>query len=120
MYDNYLRNSERFEKAYSPIEGDTLYVFTLSEQEIEKIVKPFTEGRYSDIDRDYVVKHFPNIPGHRLYGNRLVLDKSPILKRLIEDELGTKLPKNAEVWSKPNIKDELYGTTKQSEELAPR
>lgn len=65
-------------------------------------------GKYSKIDRDYVVKHFPNDPGHRYYGNRLVLDRSPILRKLIEKELDVTLPKGAEVWSKPSLTSEVY------------
>lgn len=108
MFDQYLRASSRFVEAYSPKDGDTLYVFTVSETELEKVVKPFMAGKYSKIDRDYVVRHFPNDPGHRYYGNRLVLDKSPVLRKLIERELDATLPKGAEVWSKPDLKKEVY------------
>lgn len=66
------------------------------------------DGKYSKIDRDYVAKHFPNDPGHRLYGNRLVLDKSGVLRKLIEEELDVKLPKGAEVWARPKLEQEVY------------
>lgn len=108
LFDQYLRGSSRFEESYSPKEGDTLYVFSLSESEVEGVVKPFMKGEYSKIDRDYVTKHFPNDPGHRLYGNRLVLDKSGVLRKLIEEELDVRLPKGAEVWAKPKLEQEVY------------
>jgi hypothetical protein len=115
-----LRGHHRFVESYSPVDGDTLYAFKLSEDEQQKLVKPFVEGRYSKIDRDYVEKFFPNVPHHRLYGNRLVLDKSPRLKEAIEDELGVTLPDNAEVWSKPKLEYELYGYPKGNEIPEPQ
>lgn len=119
LFDQYMRRSPRFVNAYSPQEGDTLYVFELSEDEVAKIVKPFTEGKYSEVDRDYVSKHFPNNPSHRLYGNRLVFDRSEIMRKAIENELGVTLAKGAEVWSKPKLENELYGFKKLDEESAP-
>jgi len=95
--------------------GDQVYVFTISEEDREKVVKPFMEGKYSQIDRAYVDKYFPAIPSHKLYGNRLVLDRSKVFKQMWEEKIGVELPEDAEVWSRPTPQNETYYGDKLSE-----
>lgn len=105
----YLKSHPLFERIHIPMEGMTSFVFRLPEGDKEKVIKPFLEGKYSKVDRAYVEEHFPDMPGHRLYANRLTFDRSPILKAYWEEKIGAELSDEAEVWSKPQKKIEVYG-----------
>lgn len=120
LLDKELREHPKFVEVRTPKEGDTLYVFSITEEEREGVVEPFKRGEYSKMDRKYVERFFPNQAGHRLYPNRLVCDKSDLMREAIETELGVHLPDNAEVWSKPKMEEEVYGyTDKTQAELVP-
>lgn len=107
--DAYLRSLPSFKRSYTSMVGDVLYAFGISEEMKEKVVKPFMEGKYSAVDRSYVEKNFPASPTHKLYGNRLVFDRSPILRKMWEEKIGVELDEEAEVWSKPKPELETYG-----------
>lgn len=94
---------------YEPQSGLRMFVFRLNAEDKFKVVEPFLEGKYSKVDRTYVDKFFPNDPNHSNYGSRLVFDKSSLLRDQWEDKLGTALPLDAEVWSKPTKQKEIYG-----------
>ena len=105
----YLMSHSLFETVHTPKEGLTSFVFKLPEESKETVVKPFLEGKYSQVDRTYVEEQFPLTPGHRLYANRLTFDKDPALRDYWKEKIGVDLPENAEVWSKPQKKKEIYG-----------
>lgn len=86
----------------------------MAKEAVDKIVKPFLDGKYSKVDREYVDKHFPDNPNHRLYGNGLVLRKHPAKKSYWESRIGVTLPTDAEVWPKPQEKNEIYGYVEDS------
>ncbi len=104
--------SEKYTKAANfstsyEVPNGIMYVFSLTEEEKEKIVKPFLQGKYSELDKDYVEKYFPLDPKHALYGNRLVIEKSDKYVKYWSDQ-GVELPANAEVWSRPDLTNEIY------------
>lgn len=106
-----------------------LFKIAVDEYDKEHIVKPFINGKYSQICADYIETCFPK----RVYNtfkrcaeqNRTVLifEKSEILRgRLIEklNPVGkdgkllasyTHIPEGAEVESSPNKKDEIFNFT---------
>jgi hypothetical protein len=118
---NHFISHPRFKTQYTADEGKVTYVFDIEEEKREKVVKPFLEGKYSQVDRDYVESNFPR--HHlRLAINRKVFDKDPSLKKKWEDAIGLKLPQDAEVWSKPKLEVEVYRypvAKKQDEIPAP-
>lgn len=76
---------------------NVVVVLKFSDADIHKIVAPFLMGKYSQIDREYVKKNFfPTIHGNPSL-NRLILDKSRILRAYWKDRLGMELPEGAEV-----------------------
>lgn len=111
----YLSTHPQFVEQYSPRKGHMTFVFKVSDQDQAGVVRPFLEGKYSKVDRKYVDRNFPDEPGHRLYGNGLVFRKSPAKKSFWETKLDTTLPPDAEVWSKPQKKKEVYGYIKDSD-----
>lgn len=98
-----------FVQEYEPQKGYRMFVFKLSDEIKQKVVEPFLRGEYSKVDRSYVEKFFPNNPNHNNYPSRLVFDKSNLTREYWEDQLGTTLPLDAEVWSKPTKSQEIYG-----------
>ena len=110
-----LISSQNFQTKYYV--GDSeIFEYNISEKDYTDIILPFLDGKFSIIDRDYVAKYFPNDPNSALYKNRLILDKSTLIRKEWEDRLGVSLPDGAEVWSKPNIAHETL--TKSFEALA--
>lgn len=110
----YLEGQPSFVERYSPLRGYTTFVFKMSDEDVKGVLNPFLEGKYSEIDRNYVNKFFPNIASHRLYGNRLVLTKSPAKRMYWENRIGVTLPEEAEVWPRPKKENEVYGYVKES------
>lgn len=110
----YLSTHPQFVEQYSPRKGHMTFVFKVSDKDQVGVVEPFLQGKFSKVDRKYVDRYFPDEPGHRLYGNGLVFRKSPAKKSFWETKLDTTLPPDAEVWSKPQKKKEVYGYVKDS------
>lgn len=112
-----LRAHKLYKKDYQVDDG-LMFVFDLSEWR-EKVVLPFLDGKYSQIDRDYVKKYFPE----KIYQggvlaqsvNYKILTKHEDLRYYWEAIIDTSLPEDAEVWSKPELTDEVfnYGTVEQ-------
>lgn len=105
--DSTLKSCPLYEATYTPDEKDVLYVFRIKEDDYKTVVLPFTQGKYSEVSRDFVEKYFPNEPTSPLYGNRLIFDKS---QRWVEEwsKKGVELPDGAEVWSRPLEQKETY------------
>lgn len=94
--------------------GYYLNKFSLTEEENEKIIQPFLEGKYSEIDRDYVTKNFFSIKFDEtarcfiISEEYKVLTKDVTLKQKLEEELDVKIETDAELASIPYIEDELF------------
>lgn len=108
---NFLTSHTAFKTTYSPKDGLQMFVFSYDPEQIEGVVKPFLRGAFSKIDRAYVERYFPAVASHHNYTTRKVLDRHPDYKEYWERRIGVELPSDAEVWSKPEIKDETFNRT---------
>jgi hypothetical protein len=134
LFDNNLAPGTRIQELdnhpmliESMITGDgdsTVFIFNLNEDFKEKVIRPFTSGKYSQISRKFVEELHPVIvnEGPFSYGKnkvRQVLDKSPEIREEWEEILDTKIPEEAEVWSIPSKEEEIldYLETDQVEDL---
>lgn len=115
----YLKSTKYFVETYSHLKGHTTFVFKLTDEVTAGVIPAFLDGKYSEIDRSYVNKHFPDNPAHRLYGNRLVLIKHPAKRSFWESRIGVSLPPDAEVFPRPTKKSEIYGFIANNEDLSP-
>lgn len=96
-------------------------VILLSEEENENIVKPFLNGKFSEMSKD-LINSYPKLVDtgkvHTLRGSmrkvlgfslqKKICTKSRDLREFWENYLDVTLPQDAEVWSKPELKDEYY------------
>lgn len=93
------------------LDDSIVYIFSLSEDFKRSVILPFSEGKYSQIDRKFVEAMHPVfISDDGMSGKnkaRLVLDKSDEIKQEWEEALDVKLPNNAEVWSIPSKEEEV-------------
>lgn len=113
ILSDYLSTHELLHEKYEPIKGHTTFVFRVSKSDIDGVITPFLDGKFSKVSRDYVTKHFPL--DSKLSGQRLVFDKSRLHKERWEELLGVSLPEDAEVWSKPKKTKEIYGYLKMTD-----
>lgn len=88
------------------LDEGVLVIFKPTEYQITNIINPFMVGKYSKICRDYVEKNFNT--GDPNYVNYMILKKSKYLKEYWEDRINVTLPEDAEVWSKPDLKKEIF------------
>lgn len=93
------------------------FVLRFTDKQRIGIVDPFIVGQYSKIDRDYVASHFPKYTQQGSISNnwRILVkddwnrpDYIPSLKSYWEIKTGCSLPDNAELWSRPMKRDEVY------------
>jgi hypothetical protein len=107
---DYIVNNPNFINRYMTSNSTLMFKFGFDEKAVEKIVKPFIEGKYSLIDRDYAKEHFNKlvVGGNQLSTNWMILNKHEYLKKYWEEQIGMKLPDDAEVWSRPEKHDEIY------------
>jgi hypothetical protein len=105
-----LRAHPWYQLEYDPTIDTIMIVFKPDEEVAKTIFKPFSEGKYSEISRAYVNKHFTekSIDGSRTM-NWKVCNKDKSLKKYWENRIGVTLPDSAEVWSAPKKQDEIYG-----------
>lgn len=98
-------------------EESRFFVYKLTDKQKITIVMPFLSGKYSQIDREYVAKYFPKYTRQGTISNNwriLVKDEwerpdyIPSLRQYWEDKIGCNLPEDAELWSRPMKRDEVY------------
>jgi len=106
----YLVDHPAFKTMYCPKDGLMVFAFSHGDY-VEGVVRPFLRGAYSQIDRVYVEKYFPNVSTHVRYDTRRVLDKAESVRKWQEGRIGISLPPDAEVWSKPNLSNETFDPT---------
>ncbi len=111
-----LENTPYFSSKHI-LEDEIHMVFTFTDFAKSSIVRPFIQGKYSLIDRDYVDKYFKNGLPESENVNYQVLTKSPILKKYWEYVLSipernrmVTLADDAEVWSTPDQQQETFKT----------
>jgi hypothetical protein len=107
---DYITSNPFFLTRYMTPKSTLMFRFSLSPGARENIVKPFLDGKYSKIDRDYVKEHFNKLVsgGSQLSTNWMILNKHESLRKYWEEQIGTTLPQDAEVWSRPEKIDEIY------------
>lgn len=104
-----LKSHPRYYRIILTPKNTYLVVFNYTTEEKLNIVRPFINGKYSEIDRDYVSQSFPVYTSTGvLSGNYAILTKSPTLKKYWEDRIGVTLDDDAEVWSKIKEQEETY------------
>lgn len=108
LKDVYQQNP-RYSKTILTPRATFLLALQYTPEQRKGVVKPFIDGRYSQIDRSYVAKSFPVYTSNgTISGNYAILTKSPILKKYWEERIGVTLPEDAEVWSKIKKEDETF------------
>lgn len=104
----YSLNSNKFSHT---LDEDLVAVYTLTNEEKDKIVAPFLEGKYSKLDEDYVKKNYAPkvIINGREYRDYCydIITRSTDLREYWEDRLNVSLGDDAEVWSKPILENEI-------------
>lgn len=106
-----LRACPYYISEYDPNDYITHIVFNIPQEYKEGVVKPFLEGKFSKIDRNYVnTFHGPTIRnGKQEIGyNYKILTKHHEPRSYWEMRLGMSLPPDAEVWPRPEPSDEIY------------
>ena len=105
-----FQSSEQFE-SLSKHKDHTVFKFTFSPELRETVVKPFLNGKYSLINRQFVDDYHPRHIGISLARNpsNLILTRDESLRNTLETELGVRLPEDAEVYSRPEKENEIYG-----------
>lgn len=91
------------------MDGDNYLIeFDIPKKWKETVVDKFIEGKYSEIDRDYVKTYFPKYTSTASESmNYKILTKSEELKEYWETILDVELDQDAEVWSIPELEDEI-------------
>lgn len=108
-YTNVLTSHEFFLNKEEINTNQHHYIFSIPESIKDAIVKPFLEGKYSELPQWY--KDSGYYPKYHKDGslnvNYQILNKDPALKSIWEYLIGVPLD-DQEVWSKPEREDEIY------------
>ena len=108
-----LRTHAWYKTELDPDSKSILFVF---EPDIETkllILKPFLDGKYSQIDRAYVKNNFTQyLSNGNESTNWMILNKSDNLRRAWEQAIGVKFTDDMEVYSKPVKEKEIFGFVK--------
>ena len=126
----WIMSNKYYKDNYISSSGTHHVVYEFTEDFKQKVVKPFLEGKYSQIDRDYVESKFAkNIidantgkltpaPNYRiLTKDPSILDywkydytnlQDPVDKRFWATQTTLHIPEDAEVWSRPLQENEIY------------
>lgn len=82
----------------------TVFRYEFTEEQKQKIVEPFLQGKYSQIDGEYVRENFQS----ERKRNALMVIKMAEELRLYWLRRGVEIPQGQEVWSKPDPMSETY------------
>ena len=105
---NKMRSSKMYHTEMDPDEGHTMFVYKIIDYYKSRVVIPFMEGKYSQIDRDYVAKNFQARVAGGLSTNWRILHKEDGLRAYWESRIGKDLPEDCEVWNKAKKEHEVY------------
>lgn len=107
---NRIRAHTWYSTEYDPDMSSIMFVMEIPETEKNTIVKPFLEGKYSEMDRKYVHEFFDWwLPGGKRPLNYKILTKSADLRVYWENRIHKDIHIKAEVWPRPMKGDEIYG-----------
>ena len=108
-FENTLESFRNFRVRREPDAYHTVFVFDVPDR-AKPSHQAFLRGKYSEIDHDWKLRiiefHDFHIDGH----TGRVLFQSPWLKARIESELDVSLHEDAELYSKPDMKKEIYSS----------
>lgn len=108
-FEKALESFRSFRRRYDPDPYHVMFVFDLTE-EMENSYLAFKEGKYSEMSDFYKLKI---VSFHELtMDNDLskILFKSPSLKSKLEEELEVTIHEDAELYDKPDMRDEIFNT----------
>lgn len=113
-----LRNHNQYASEIDDVDF-VLFAFRFTPQQKASIVIPFTLGKYSEIDREYVKQNFPMYNGNQVSFNWRILHKDIWqlpksimgLREYWLRRIGQPIPEDAEVWSKPKKEEEIFNFT---------
>ncbi len=104
-----IRKNRYYVDEYSPEPNRLMFQMKIPTKYKKSVVTPFLQGRYSEMDKEYINTFFNPTSGIGGYStNYLILTKDKSLRKFWEDQIGIPLPHNAEVWSRPRKEDEVY------------
>ena len=107
-----LRKHKWYVGEYDPTNVSIMFIFQPSEDIRREVVKPFYEGKYSQISKSYVNKYFNTQSNLGLKPLQWkICNRNSSMKLYWEERIGVTLPEDAEVWSRPKKQDEIYGYT---------
>ena len=110
-----------YKEEYNLDEERILFVFNIPSKWKETVVEPFLQGKYSEIDREYVKRYFPESvykSGNKEPSvNYMILNKDELLKNYWENMLDVDLDEDAEVWSKVDLEREILFLNKKSKDV---
>lgn len=101
-----LRNHIRFREEH-PNPNYHEMSFTLTEDDIKKVVNPVVDSTYSAIDINYVGPYFSSLPGGLRNSTYSIITRQPHVKHKMELDLDMPLPEDAELWSRFNPEEEV-------------
>jgi hypothetical protein len=110
-----LRYHQGFVEEYDTNgEGKVMFVFKFPEK-YTSIITNFIFGKYSKFDRNFVKEIYPQYVNGKLSMRWMIIEKHPEYKKKVEDSINIKgstasviLSEDAEVYSIPNLKEEIY------------
>lgn len=113
-----IRSNRLYIDEYDPDPESTMFIFKVDEKDKQDIVKPFIQGKYSEIDREYVKDNFPMYVGGNISTNWAILNKREEILKEWENAINVTnyakvyIPEDAEVYSKPVRSKEIYNFDK--------
>lgn len=108
-YEFELENNRYYEKTIDVDKEKVVYVFTVPD-ELYEILEIFIEGKYSKLPekeklKDFLMKTFLLPKTDKIFH---VLDKTPLLKSLLENNLNVKISDDLDLSDPPNINEEEF------------
>lgn len=113
-YEARLMSNEYFVEAVDISKTQVIYVFDFPE-ELLPIVEIFIEGRYSYLPEKEKIKRFLSEnfridASHRIFH---ILDRTQMLRKMMEDQLGVEIPEELDLADPPDIDSEEFKNKRQ-------
>jgi len=108
-----LKQNNLYIDYYYPSPTEIMLIYKITNEDKLSIVRPFLEGKYSTIPKDYVDRNFTKFLNGNLNTTYAILTKAVYIKKFWE-ERGIDIGDN-EVCSKPKKGLEIYGYEEDSD-----
>lgn len=110
-HSQHIMAQEFFKERYYPEIGKVMFIMGIPTKYQAEVIEPFLRGEYSKINKEYVHKYFSK---HDVVGNEMtnwkIFYKSPNMRIYWENILNVELDLDAEVWSRPLKREEIYSS----------